>query len=47
MRVATGEVDAILRSSGYMRPPLGKLWQPKKPMKQAPTFGARSLSANR
>ena len=47
MRVATGEVDAILRSLGYMRPSLGKFWQPNKPMKLAAAFGARSLSAER
>jgi hypothetical protein len=43
MRVATGEVDAILRSLGYMRPSLGKFWQPNKPMKLAGAFGARQL----
>ena len=30
MRVARGEVDVILRSLGYMRPSLGKFWQPNR-----------------
>ncbi len=29
MRVARGEVEVVLRSLGYMRPLLGKCWQPE------------------
>ncbi len=47
MRVARGEVDVIIRSLGYIRPSLGKFWQPNKPMKLTAAFGARSLSAER
>jgi hypothetical protein len=45
MRVATGEVDAILRSLGYMRPSLGKFWQPNKPISWRAPSAPASLSA--
>lgn len=33
MTVPRRDVDVILRSLGYIRPSLRKLWQPNKPMK--------------